>query len=103
MVNWKSLVVPESSGESGGLLSLHLHLLRHLTLDTARAEPGDTAVTATVSLVGTECGQERRATQPTSMLYRVLAESLNHQAGMQGRQQLRREQQKAELLRLLAF
>ena len=39
----------------------------------------------------------------TSMSYLVLAESLNHQAGMQGRMQLSREQQKAELLRLLAF
>ena len=37
------------------------------------------------------------------MSYLVLAESLNHQAGMQGRKQLRREQQQAEVLRLLAF
>ena len=45
-----SFVVPESSSEGGGLLALHLHLLGHLALHTARAEEGGTAVTATVSL-----------------------------------------------------
>ena len=45
----------------------------------------------------------RQSSQLTSMLYFSLAVFLKHRAGMQGRKQLRREQQKAELRRLLAF
>ena len=52
LVFWiHSVLVPKSSGETGGLLPLHLDLPGHLALDTTRKQHGDTAVTATVPLI----------------------------------------------------
>ena len=77
-------------------LALLLHLPGNLTLDTAGAEPGGTAVATTVALKD-HVKMTAHSVHLTSMLYLSLADLLKQKAGKQGRRQDRRQEQGQEI------